>query len=113
MALKQTPKAGYQFEMNPAVVVNPFQNIRGTKDGIEVTLPVSVRAIDKDGKVSEPKPAADGDAEAFKASIEKGKVYKIDGAEMTVVKIGKKKIKLEDADTEIELTPDELYDQAE
>lgn len=113
MALNKTPKAKYVFEMNPAVEVNPFQNIRGTKDGVEVTLPVQVHAVDGAGKVSEPKPPTSDDADSFKASIAVDKEYTIDGETYKVTKVTKKGVKLESAEHELTLTPDELYNQAE
>lgn len=113
MTLKKTPKASYSFELNPAVVVEPYQNIRGKKDGVEVSLSVPVTPMDKNAKVGAAKPAGDGDLETFVANLKKGDTFKIDGEEMKVSKISKKKIKLENEESEIDLTPEELFNQSE
>ena len=113
MTLKKTVKPRYAFEISPNVTVESLQNIRVRKDGVEVTLSVQVHPLDKDAKVEKPDVSGDGDLEKFVASIEKGKVYKVEGEEMTVKKVGKKKVKLENDKNEIELTPEELFNQAE
>ncbi len=112
MALKITPKASYSFEMNPTVTVEDYQTIRGTKDGVEVALTVPVKAIDGGAEVKPAKPATD-DLDKFKANIEKGKIYVLDGVDWTVTKAGKKQVTLDTEDETYTCTPDELFNESE
>lgn len=113
MALKTTPRAAYSFELSPHVAVAPFQTIRGTKDGVDVSLSVAVKPLSKESKVSAPETTERGEVAEFIANIEKDKEYTVGGEKYSVTKVSKKKVVLENKENELTLSPEELYDQAE
>lgn len=111
MSLVKTPKSQFQFEVNEGIEVNPTQTIRARKNGIDVDLSVQLVPI---GKAELSKNGSREDSkDIFIKNIEVGKEYMVGGDVFTVTKVTKRKITLQDAESELNLTPVELFNQSE
>jgi hypothetical protein len=125
-----TPKlAVYQFEVNPELKVAGTINVRGTNQGVEVSLTVPIKLVSApEGSAAKTSEAAGSagqgdqgkgksqDLEAFKANLAVGREYTIDDKVFVVDKVTKKGVvELHNADDdtdEIELKVEDLFKKA-
>lgn len=122
MSLNMPKLAVYQFEVNPDLKVSGTVNVRGTNQGVEVSLTVPIKLVsapeDSAGSAGQDNQVKgkSQDLESFRANLAVGREYTIDDKVFVVDKVTKKGVvELHNADDdrdEIELKIEDLFKKA-